>query len=71
VHKGSADTKGAWKDNGTYGSRAVKDSDAETMGSQEQIMGIKKTVDVHVVSVEDMERGAGLGTRRNDFGGRA
>jgi hypothetical protein len=71
VQKGSAGSKGAWKDNSMYESRAVKDSDVETMGSQERIVGIKKTVDVRVVSAEDVERGAGVGTRGNDFGGRA
>ena len=37
-----------WKDSPFGGSR-TKDSDGDTQGSQEQIMGIKKTVDVHVV----------------------
>ena len=68
VPKGSASAaKAGWKD----GSRN-KDSDGDTQGSQEQIMGIKKTVDVRVVrgeggvgeELQQRERGV----RRDQFG---
>lgn len=62
----SAAAKAGWKD----GSRN-KDSDGDTQGSQEQIMGIKKTVDVRVVRGEggvgeELQRERGV--RRDQFG---
>ncbi|KFY86844.1 hypothetical protein V500_07355 [Pseudogymnoascus sp. VKM F-4518 (FW-2643)] len=68
VPKGSASAaaKGGWKD-GAFGGSRNKDSDGDTQGSQEQIMGIKKTVDVRVVRGEGEQQREG-GVRRDQFG---
>ncbi|OBT49162.1 hypothetical protein VE00_00006 [Pseudogymnoascus sp. WSF 3629] len=72
VTKGSASAaKGGagWKDGGSVvmGSKA-RDSDGDTQGSQERIMGIKKTVDVRVVRGEGAGEERGRGGRRDQFG---
>ncbi|KFY59819.1 hypothetical protein V496_05522 [Pseudogymnoascus sp. VKM F-4515 (FW-2607)] len=75
VAKGSvsAAARKVWKDSGSMfagsGGRGNKDSDGDTEGSQERIMGIKKTVDVSVVSSVggDQEPETG-GVRRDQFG---
>lgn len=61
-----------WKD-ASFGGSRNKDSDGDTQGSQEQIMGIKKTVDVHVVrgmgsTHEEDQRGKGVEVGRDQFG---
>lgn len=74
VAKGSVSAAArVWKDGGSVfagsGGRGNKDSDGGMEGSQERIMGIKKTVDVSVVSTvgDDQER-EGVGLRRDQFG---
>ncbi|OBT72710.1 hypothetical protein VF21_08807 [Pseudogymnoascus sp. 05NY08] len=65
VTKGSAAAgeKGGWKDGSVFKGSRARDSDGDTQGSQEQIMGIKKTVDVRVV------RGEGAGVGEEERGG--
>lgn len=69
VTKGSssAAAKAGWKDGSVFAGSGNKDSDGDTQGSQEQIMGIKKTVDVRVVRGDG---GVGMGGERRERGAR-
>jgi hypothetical protein len=48
VSKRSTTARTGWKDASVFGS-THKDTDIDTQGSQERIVGITKTVDVRVV----------------------